>query len=393
MKITLGTVVSLKSNSLIHIANHHFLSLGGIEHFTTPLMVVIEVLYATQAELDEETGEEKIQQKGKNKYKCTYFSNKTMKFEENWFSENELKVYGASDHTVHLNVDSLSIKWGDTVRFKTVDEEARKTKSFNDGEKQKTGKPLLTFTSPALQVAGFSAIDKKESLIDPHNGQKKREKSEKLVKCKFFNTELDKFSEQLIPIECLQKIDITEIESHLEIISKFIISKSLVIIELQDAKYFGKPQSVHIFAGRYQLIFWNELLKKNEFIWMDLIVDFFEINLEDSKYYPGMHEVDGEHKVIDSPSFIKLNSEILKDSNIKIVYRNLKDQVISRYIQVKKVSNPVENEDPTISKQTYYLNAHCFYREAEREFRSDRILSIRTIEEVQLNTFLNSIYL
>lgn len=389
MKITLGTVVSLKSNGLLPIAKHHFLSLGGIEHFTIPLMVVIEVLYATQTELDEETGEEKIQQKGKNKYKCTYFSNKAMKYEENWFNENELSVYGDSDHRVHLMEDISSIKWGDTVRFKTVDEEAKKTKSYFESEKQKGNKPLLTFTSPAMQVIGFTNVDRKEPLIDPYNGQKKREKSEKLVKCKFFNTEADKFSEQLIPIECLQKIDNSKIESLLATISELIISKSLVIIELEDKKYFGKPQSVHVFSGRYQLIFWNELLKKNEFIWMDLIIDFVEINLDVSKYYPGIHVVDGKDEVLDVLSYIELNTTDLKDSNFKIVYRNLKDQVISRYIQMKKVSNPTKNDDG--SKSIYYLNSYCFYREAEREFRSDRVLSIRTIENEQLNDFLDVI--
>lgn len=389
MKFTLGTIVSLESNCLLPIAHYNFLSLGGVEHFTTPLMVVIEVLNATQSEIDEETGEEKIHQKGKNKYKCIYFSNNSMKIEENWFSENELKIYGDSDHSIHLIVDPRSIKWGDVVRFKTVDEEAKKTKSFTESEKQKAVKPLLTFTSPAMQVVGFPSIDKKESLIDPYNGLKKREKTEKLVKCKFFNAEANKFSEISIPIECLQKIDNSKIDKRLNEISNYIKERTLIIVELKDSNCFGKPQSVHVFSGRYQLIFWNEVLKKNDFIWMDLIVDFFEIDLKDGEYYPGIYEVKGNDELIDVLSYIKENSTILLNKKLKIVYRNLKEQIVSRYISVKNVSNPVLDTKDA-KKSVYYLKSVCFLREDEREFRSDRILSIRTIEDGRLINFLDS---
>jgi hypothetical protein len=386
MPFTIGTVVSLKSNGLLPLANYDFLSLGGNEYFTTPLMVVSEILYSNQIEIDEESGLEKNPRRGKNKYKCTYFSNKSMKLEENWFAENELEIYGEPADPIHHVMDATSIKWGDVVRFKTVDEEARKTKSHTDGEKQKGDKPLLTFTSPALQIIGFANVDKKEPLIDPYTGEKKREKSKKLIKCKFFNAESDKFSEQLIPIECLQTVDNSGINEKLDLISKYIKENTFILIELEDTKYFGKPLKAHVFSGRYQLIFYNELLKKNKFIWMDLIHEFHELDLTSSSYYPGMHQVNGEDKLIDVPNYLEENSSALKGKKFKIVYRNLKDQIVSRYISIKKVSNPDHTD-----RKVYYLKSHCFLREDDREFRSDRILSIRTIENEQLIQVLNSI--
>lgn len=390
MSFNLGSVVSLKSNGLLPLAKYNFLSLGGLEYYTTPLMVVFEILYSTQIEIDEETGEEKVKQRGKNKYKCMYFSNKSKKFEENWFNENELELYGEVDHPVHVSVGKSDIKWGDVVRFKTIDEEAKKTKSYSDNNKTKVPKPLLTYTSPALQVVGFVSVDKKEPLVDPYNGQKKRDKSQILVKCKFFNSDSDKFSEHQVPIECLQIVDQTEVSTKLDLISRLINDNVTVILGMKDeSQCFGKPNSVHAISGRYQLVFYNELLKKEQYIWLDLILEFEAIDLSKSQYYPGVHKVKGVDQLIDVSDFILEEAAKLEKNKFKIVYRNLKDQVVSRYISIKKISTSVE--DP-ISKRSYcYLKSHCYLREDEREFRSDRILSIRTIENKQLEKYLNSL--
>ena len=387
MQFKIGAVVSLKSNGLLPLVSHDFLSLGGNENFTTPLMVVIEILNNISPEIDEETGEMKSTTKGGNKYKCMYFSNKAMKFEDNWFSENELEIYGNSDHEIHKKLSSSNLKWGDTVRFKTVDEESRKSKSYLENEKQKGIKSLITFASPAMQIIGFDTPDKKESLIDTYTGLKKRENSERLIKCKFFNTDSDKFSEQHVPVECLQKIDNTMIIQRMEDISNFIKAKSFIIVKTADSKYFGKPQAVHVFSGRYQLVFYNELLKKNELIWMDLITNFDKIDLFVGEYYPGIN--DGINKLFSVNEYIANEIKNLKEGHFKINYCNLKEQRVSRFITVKELSDGL-NDNESIEIPKYYLKSFCHLREAERDFRSDRILSIRTIVDKKLNAFLKS---
>lgn len=387
----IGTIVSLKSNSFLQLANNNFLSLGGNENFVTPLMVVVEVLYNKDLDIDEETGEIKEKAKGNNKYKCVYFSNKKMKLEENWFSENELEIYGKELDKIHKTETVKNLHWGETVRFKTIDEEGRKTKSFTKEEKQKGFKPLLTFTSPAMQIVGFAKCDDKESLIDSRTGKEKRKKSTMLVKCKFFNVDLDKFSEILIPIECLQKIDNTKVlNNYLERISSFIKEDGSIIIKSGDHKYFGKPKAVNVFSDRYQLSFYNELTKSNELIWIDLIDDFELVEINVGEYFPSVQKGTGEFVTVFD--HISKKKEDIKKSHFKITYRNLKEQIVSRYITVKEVNKVLGKEDSTTNNDSegyYYLKAHCHLRKAEREFRSDRILSLRTIEDQSLKNLLN----
>lgn len=384
MEIKIGTVVSLKSNSLLQSVNCNFLSIGGNENFVTPLMVVVETVFKTTSEIDEETGEITSNLKGANKYKCTYFSNRGMKLEENWFFANELQTYGGSTESFHNSINSKDLKWGDTVRFKTVDEEAKKTKSFSNGDNQKRIKPLMTFTSPAMQIIGFANSDSKEPLIDSYTGKKKREKTKKLVKCKFFNVEADKFSEQLIPIECLQKIDNSKMDELFAEISRIIEGEDYIIVKDNDSKYFGRPMTVNVYSGRYQLVFYNELIKRNEFIWMDLIQSLQEVDITDGEYYPGIHP--STNNLVTVYEFLQGVEEI-KGCHFKITYKNLKEQIVSRFITVKEISKPFAAGDE--SEQYFYIKSHCHLRNAEREFRSDRILSIRNIENKILVDFLN----
>lgn len=386
MTFNLGTIVTLKSNGLKYLANYKFLSLGGNENFTTPLMVVVEILLNNNPEIDEESGEVKSTSKSQNKYKGMYFSNKSMKFEENWFAETELEVYGKELEQLHELPNLSNIKWGETVRFKTVDEEAKKSKSFNEEENKKGSKPLITFIAPAMQVVGFAQPEKKDQALDPNTGKPKREYPSKMVKCKFFNTESDKFSEQLVPIECLQYIDNRNLEQKLEEISAIKLQKSLTLIKTIDNQYFGSPNAVHVFSGRYQLSFYNELSKKTTFIWIDEIEKIDEVDFAESKYYPGINDGTGELTSISD--FINSVKEVITGQHFKITYCNLKEQRVSRYVTIKKLGNELEDKESIPAKNYFYMKSYCHLREADRDFRSDRILSIRTITDKGLNDFL-----
>lgn len=406
MNFKIGTIVSLKSNGLCYLANHSFLNLGGNEKFTTPLMVVVEILFNNNQEIDEDSGEIKSTSKNQNKYKCMYFSDKNMKFEENWFIESELSEYklfkldsnikieqsqdnSDQNESAETNLKSTlhKLRIGDVVRFKTVDEESKKSKSYNETENKKGIKPLITFIAPAMQVVGFASPEKKDQTIDPNTGKPKRRYPSKIVKCKFFNTDADKFSEQLVPIECLQYIDNSELENRLEEISIFIKNKNLIIIETKENKYFGKPTSVHIYSGRYQLSFYNELNKKQEYVWIDEIKEFYPMNINDGNYYPGLNNDSAE--LIGIFDFIQSNKGNIEGKHFKITYCNLKEQRISRYISIEKLGNELEEIGSIFEKKYYYLKSYCHLREAKRDFRSDRILSIRTIDDQRLNEFLS----
>lgn len=387
MNFKIGTIVSLKSNGLLQLANYNFLSLGGNEHFTTPLMVIVEILINKTQEIDEESGEIKSTSINQNKYKCMYFSNRTMKFEENWFAEKELAVYGEHTMEYHGSPDSTKIKRDETVRFKTVDEEAKKSKSFNESENKKGTKPLVTFIAPAMQVVGFANPEKKDQVLDPNTGKPKRKYPSKMVRCKFFNTEADKFSEQLVPIECLQFIDNTRIEDWLKKIADINSNKGLFILKTIDNKYFGKPNSVNVYSGRFQLSFYNELSKKPEYVWIDQIRDFHNVDFSQSKYFPGLSDETGD--LISILEFIQDNNVKLEGQHFKIIYCNLKEQRVSRYVTIKKIGVELKNDSFFPVQSYYYLKSYCHLREAGRDFRSDRILSIRTINDIELNELLS----
>lgn len=412
-KFQIGDVVSLKSNGLLPLTKYSFISLGGNENLVTPFMVVVEILTSEHIDIDEESGDFKSTKKGSTKYKCMYFSSKSMKFEDNWFSENEIAIYSVSNDQkskeeadesksedeiaegqpeIKENSENQNIKWGDTVRFKTVDIEAKKTKSFKEDEQKKGSKSLVTFVAPAMLVVGFSTGDKKEPLIDSHTGKQIRFKSKKMVKCKFFNVDLDKFSEQLVPIECLEMVDNSRLASHLEQISSLINSKDLVIVKAKKMEYFGRPQSVHVYSGRYQMVFYNELTKKNVFLWIDEIESFVNVDNSRGLFYPrtntGTNEFEDVNKFLDD-----VMSQSDADNNnlrhLKITYRNFKDVKLTRYITVLIISRKIDNEKALSLENYCYFKSFCHLREAEREFRSDRILSIRTIEDDKLSRLLS----
>lgn len=388
MQFNLGTIVSLKSNGLLPLSTFNFLSLGGNENFTTPLMVVVEILKNNLTDLDDETGDLKSLIKGQNKYKCIYFSNRSMKFEENWFVQNELDIYGDDTLELHNSPNASDIVWGKTVRFKTVDEEAKKSKSFNESENKKGAKPLVTFIAPAMQVVGFASPEKKEQSLDPNTGKPKREYPTKMVKCKFFNTEADKFSEQILPIECLQFINNSAVDNLLKDISKIIKEKSLALINTTNGKYFGKSNSVHVYSGRYQLSFYNELIKKQEFVWLDEVIGFHVVDFKNSMYFPGIN--DGSENVTSIFEFLESKKiDEIEGKHFKITYCNLKEQRVSRYITVLQKRVGTDQSESSTEIKNYYLKSYCHLREASRDFRSDRILSIRTINEAELNDFLS----
>jgi len=52
----------------------------------------------------------------------------------------------------------------------------------------------------------------------------------------------------------------------------------------------------------YLSSFYNELIKKQEFVWLDKVIDFHVIDFKDSRYFPGINE--GYDKVISIIEFI-----------------------------------------------------------------------------------------
>jgi hypothetical protein len=417
LDLNIGKIVSIKTNHLKSVEQYETVFLGGEPTYITPLMVIKEVLIINSEKIDEDSGEIR-NAKGNLQFKCIWFSNKSFKFEEAWFFENELD---------YINIDKKdlpSLKFGDNVVLKTNFLELKKRKTYLEIDKEKSNNKasaLLNFCSPVFIHIGFANVEKKEPVIDPANGKPKRAYCSKMVKLKAFNVREDKYSEFLVPIEAVEKIVIPH-----EIIEK--VSKSIQTNSndetnkhylIKNDKNYGvyKPLQIISISNHYNLKCENIFDQKN-----------YDISLNENKvqeigipfhvsFYPDIKDVSGKFMVIsileyllDTESsalrelFIELSekgeSTNLQQSIYKIGYKNKHEKYTNRFvipfklIKIEKTEK-VENSDSTIegeSKSTkkkeekidYYLRAFCLLRNDYRYFNIDRMQYLEIHDTIEL---------
>lgn len=402
----IGKIVSLKTNHLKSVEQYETVFLGGEPTYITPLMVIKEVLIINSEKIDEDSGEIR-NVKGNFQYKCIWFSNKSFKFEEAWFFENELDF-------MNLNEKKLpTLKFGDSIIFKTNFLELKKRKTYLEIDKEKSNNKasaLLNFCSPVFIHIGFTNVEKKEPLIDPTNGKPKRAYCSKMLKMKAFNVKEDKYSEFLVPIEAVEKIVIPD--ELIEKVSKSIQTNSNdetnIYYLVKNDKNYGvyKPLQIISISNYYNLKCENIFdQKKYDISFNENELQKIEIPFHVS-FYPDIKNVSGKFMVIsileyllDNESselrklFIDLSekgeSTILQQSIYKIGYKNKHEKYTSRFIIPFKLikiekTEKVENSDNSIdgeSKSTkkkeekidYYLRAFCLLRNDYRYFNIDRM--------------------
>jgi hypothetical protein len=403
----IGQIVSSKSNHLSDAEQYQHIWLAGDQNYTTPLMVITEILINVSQNIDEVTGEDKSQ-RNKYRYKCMYFSNKQLKFEENWFYQEELH-----DTSYEIPQKNLAlIKPGKRVVFKTNQIEVGKRKSFLEQENKKKNQKsasLLTFSSPVFIVAGFKVVIKKEPEFDLITGEVKHEYPSKAVKIKFFNSILDKFSEFIVPVEILT---LAEIEKE-DILSKIIESKEqgfAIKLELKTSIHLCIIDSVLFISDDYLINCTNFFTKEEEtykLSELDNVDMIFKYKTLSSKIYPSVVNPKGtiEFNYIGIPtvleSLAKQSNKKNRDTNtplgakiLHIRYTNTSNKYTERYIIPLYVATAdvpnYEKEGETIKRQ--YLKAFCLLRNSERFFRADRIMTLDAIEDSQFFTVANDIW-
>lgn len=378
----LGAIVALKSHPFFQSTQQ--ITIFGEPQHIPPLMVIVEALKESENRFEPDSGIE-LAQKGKFQYKCMWFCNKSFQFESVWIHGRLLKL-------IKVEGNKISNKaFGREVEFLTSELELGKIKSsisdFSDSKITKKTTPLLSFASPVMHIVGTAKTEIKETLLDTF-GKQKRWIPELLVKCKYFNTQADKYSEALIPIEALSKIDtvqekvIKEIEGLIKE-SKFIklqnidietgevlpSSKDLVIYKILDIEFS---------AGRYYVTAFNYAKQNKEIIPVVGNKQFIEF----------------EHKKLPLPKYERNPDAPLKISfvnskniatNLKVVqekphliiitYKDRNDRITTRAVrngQLLTFPTPTK-EDP--HKVIEYFIGECQLRNAERFFRVDGIIS------------------
>ena len=114
-----------------------------------------------------------------------------------------------------------------------------------------------------MQVIGIPKNDKKEALYDVKTGNKKREISEQLIKCKWFNPSSDKMSEALIPIEALSLIPSIS-EAMLNEYATFAKEKQHLTITIEGSSYqtIFLPQKIKCSHGIYFIVGYDYIKNK-----------------------------------------------------------------------------------------------------------------------------------
>jgi hypothetical protein len=358
----LGDIVALSSHPFT--SSQHDILIGGEPQLISPLMIIVEILGDVQNLYDENIGNQ-IQGKGgaTAQCKCMWYSSKSFQFEEALISSKLLKKIQDNNDFVlkekDVNGKYEHLQIGTSITLCTAQLELHKLKSSykNEGGKERSSiNPLLSFVSPIMQIIGTAKNESKEPLFDAKTGNKKREISELLIKCKWFNPSSEKMSEKLIPIEALSIIPKAD-EKKLTDIASFIEKGKHIIIKSNKRETIIKPLNIRCTHGFYKLSGYDYLTNKIE-----------DFSIDDGLEMPKKNI---DKRCIDIVPNVKLNmthveqleAVILKAENdknyVRIKYKDRNGNVTVRTI---------EGFETNKSDGSNYLVGKCLLRNDMRNF-------------------------
>ena len=361
----LGDVVALSSHPFT--SSNHSILIGGEPQLISPSMIIIEIIGDSQNLYDENIGNQ-IQGKGGStaQCKCIWYSSKSFQFEEAWLSSKLLKKIEAEDTSIFKEKDSNGkykhLQIGTLVTLCTAQLELNKLKSsykYEGGRERSSINPLLSFVSPMMQIIGTAKNESKEPLFDSKTGNKKKEVSELLIKCKWFNPSSEKMSEKLIPMEALSIIPkINEVK--LSAITSFIEDEEHIVIKFKKRETIIKPQNIRYTHGFYTLTGYDYLSNKVEEFPIDERLSIPENGI-DRILINVPNFQDDELKLKGFDEQLKTIIALAKNSKnyIRIKYKDRNDNITVRTIvDFETITNEGVN----------YLVGKCLLRDAMRNF-------------------------
>jgi hypothetical protein len=373
---SIGSIVTYPTNHLTSAEHFESVYLSGDPRFVTPLMIVTEVLLEKRSFSHPEKGDTDVKI---YKYKCIWFSTRKFTILDSWLPHKQLTlVQGASEEK--------TIRISNKVFFSTGPLELQKRKSsFSSESRQGTRKvtPLLDFVSPVFEVIGLASYESKDPLFDSKTNERKRWTPTKIVKCKYYNSVDEKYSELLIPIEALSVVP-TYDSNILKTVIEIKQNSDLCTIQTPDDYHIGFVDLVSSLLGEYRIqlrdLFTGKLFE------IDLstieIIESLELTV-DTKV-PEIAEDEGDYTYHDVASFFDENE---MTGVFKIKYRNRYGIETDRFILPIEIVRLTEDED-----DLGYLRAFCLMRNAERFFKIDneRILSLTAYSDPGLEDIAES---
>ena len=378
-QLNLGDLVALKSHP--YFDNLTDIIISGEPQLISPLMVIIEILNDAKDQFDEKTGEE-ILKKGNAQCKCTWYSNKSYQFEESWISSKLLKVIRHNpEKQKSLDDSERKAFYGRLVLFGTADIEGEKKKSsistesnnLNSNRDKTIINPLLSYLCPVMQITQVieAKSEGKESLYDQKTGKSRRFVPKYLAKCKWYNHN-DKFSEKLLPLECLKLVP--------EIALSLLES---IKLRIQESKFYRfddtiiQPHKMYTVNGSYFLKAFDYLINRTIDIDLSKGVKLIDEDILTNNEAPAFEFVSGE----DLPEnyFITQYSDAAtsarkKNAYIRINYKSRRDEISSRTLKDYEVVTVKEG-----AKVVGYIRGYCMTKKAFRNFNISRIFKLQEL--------------
>ena len=383
MENTIGSIVALNTHPFFTGANKDLVVISGDTSTISPLMVITEILLESKSLFDENVGDQ-IVKKGSFQYKCLWYSSKYGQFEDAWFSSRLIRFLEINDNSV----GNKQFSYGKSVGFKTLNIELGKKKSTlnyaDDFSKKetKTIAAMLTFSSPVMQIIGFVKSDSKEPLIDHKTGEEKRKISSQLVKCKYYNSISDKFSEVLIPIEALV-VNVAINNETLNKLDTSIRDKCFFEVKSESLLFkrtIVKPLKINYKSGNYYLEAEDYL--ENRIIEILITPGISDYKIIDYKFDQLPNFILGKSKRLNIDWLNKETLEALPQNMYwRIKYKDYNDKVTSRTIYSPTYFVERIKDETKKFKSIDYVAAKCIRsNNEERYFRIDRIQKLEVID-------------
>lgn len=377
----LGSIVSLKSHPF-NIESQDVV-ISGEALLIPPLMVIMEIVRETKDNYDEKTGQQ-LTAKGYSQCKCIWYSSKSNQFEEAWIHSRFLKEIEADI----VNIPNESIREGSIVTLKTLPLELRKRKASlifeldntNQEYRKVSTTALLSFVSPVMHVVQIYEVKKneiKEPLFDIKTGIQKRILPQWNVKCKWFNSNSDKFSEAILPIEVL-RVPAETSDDEIKKIHNSIRHEKYLKGEVEKQITVMKPQRIIHRCGEYFLNGFDYISNKSIETLLSNAASFAELD----KYYTNRcpkfnftPDARIAHDMFAEQILPLVEEARERKSYLRIKYINRNEKISIRTLDNYKIQIAKDGAGADVP----YLTGYCNSREEERTFKIERISMVEEL--------------
>ena len=389
-KFILGSIVSTyahpyqldKTNVIITAYNH----------FTPPLMVVVEKKYSS-TNYHPETGDKEYNEQ----CKCIYYCTQTGVLEENWFKTNQLRLIHEGNlgfYKDHKDKSILELNKliGQKAILTSVDLELGKKQAWfdeNTTNKKFKSKTLLDFLPPLGTIIAVEVVQDSKKF-DEKKGNTLFRKSKCRVKIRWWNNHTSKFSEEYFPMVALKLI----CEEDLEIISytnSYLQKPTTITLEDSTISIKSTPYKLeeiiwkhYYYVYKYRNLFTNEIihLKKDKTESITEIIDIDPKTLEiifsnvEQNNFPALN-------------YFQDKPDEKKNKWFKIDYLDKMNRFTQRIIHLKEIREEKQFSPSLETQKKLTIIGNCLLRNGKiRHFNVSRILKYKEMPNEFVEGFI-----